>query len=153
MDHHREKRVSPYWIQHEFYAEGVEKSQIQQHHHLFNTKQLNNLIMTQQKHMLNDAQYILINFHHRLKLTSFWNYTAKLTMASEFLLMHSWQIRIRFSVEHSFSVKVNNIMYIANCHFVAVDEEDNDARWEFKEVPLDITMFYDLMVPLLFLSS
>ena len=69
----------------------------------FCSKEFNNLKIAQQNQMVNDAGYKPLNSDHKLKQTSFQNYTTKLAMTSELSQMKPSiaKTTIQFAAQHS----------------------------------------------------
>ena len=108
---------------------------------------INKKIVEHQNKMISEAGHMPLNPERQLKPTTLHNYAAELAMNSNLSLTQTSisKTNTRFAAEHSIRGAVNNVILIANTHFVKIDKEDIDIRNELIAVMPETRELYDLI--------
>jgi hypothetical protein len=109
----------------------------------YGREDINKMIVEHQNKMISEAGHMPLNPDRQLKPTTLQNYAAELAMNSNLSLTQTSISKT--NTRHSIRGVVNNVIFVANTHFVEVDEEDIDIRNELKEVMPETRELYDLI--------
>jgi len=104
------------------------KDMISESGRTFGREDINKKIVEHQNKMIFEAGHMALNPDRQLKPTTLHNYAAELAVNSNLSLTQTSisKTNTRFAAEHSIRGAVNNVILVANTHFVEVDDENID---------------------------